>query len=68
MQDMLHIGPAPGINALGVVAHSHQAAALAATQQAYDFILRGVGVLVLIYQDMPESFLQRGADVGVFAE
>ena len=53
-QDVADISAAPGIDALVFIAH-HADVLLAARQQAHQFILRTVGVLILINQQILEA-------------
>ena len=72
---MSTIGSAEGVDALRVVAH-HADVGVGLCQAAYDEILRVVGILVLIYEDVPEPvpvlFQRVGKvpekDVGVYQQ
>ena len=61
IQDVADIGPAKGINGLGLVPHGHDVArsfAFRPGQQADDAGLDEVGVLILIHEDMPVARTQ----------
>ena len=63
-QDVAHLGAAPAIDRLVVVADAAEVAP-ALGQQAQPQILRDVGVLVLVHQDVAELLLVLGQHVGL---
>ena len=65
-QDVADLGAAPAVDRLVVVADAAQIAA-ALGQQPQPEILRDVGVLVFVDQQVPEAPLVVGKDVGIAA-
>ena len=63
LEDVADIGAAPGIDRLVLVAHRAHIVALAG-QQAHDLVLRAVGVLVLVHQQVVPAALIFGAHLG----
>ena len=55
-QDVAHLGPAPAIDRLVVVAHAADVA-MRLRQQPQPHVLRDVGVLILVHQDIAEPVL-----------
>ena len=66
-EDVLYLGSAEGVDALRVVAH-HADVGVGLCQAAYDEILCVVGILVLIYEDVPEPVPVLFQRVGKVAE
>ena len=66
-QDVAHLGPAPAIDRLVVVAHAADVAVLGG-EQAQPQVLGDIGVLVLIDQDVFEPLLVVGEHVRVVLE
>ena len=67
VEDIGEVGAAPGVDGLPVVTDDADVAV--AVHEAFDeVILDGVGVLVLVNEDVLELVLPLGADVGVLAE
>ena len=61
---VLRIGTTPGIDALVVITHRREHAALSC-QRAHQSVLRGIGVLVLVQQQIADAFLPVGAQFGI---
>ncbi len=66
-EDVEEVGAAPGVDALGIVAHRHDLV-VGSRQQVHQIALELVGVLVFIHQYMLETALVLGADLGMFAQ
>ena len=64
LQDVADVGATPAVNGLVVVAHHHDVAVLRG-KQARDFVLRMVGVLILVHHDVAEAQLVGFQHVGV---
>ena len=64
IQDVLDVGTAESVDALCIVTH-HAHIAVGSAEHLDDFILREIGVLVLIDQDIPEAMLVFVEDLGV---
>ena len=67
IQDVPDIGPAESIDALGIISH-HTDIFVPTGQHLHDEILRVIGILVLINQQVPEALLIPGKYVGEFAQ
>ena len=65
MEDPLHLGSPPAINALVLIAHDAEVFAVPG-QELEEAVLGAVGVLVLIHQHMPEAVGSQ--DVGVVSQ
>ena len=52
-EDIFEVGPAPGVDALGVVAHRHDP--VVASNRVHDLGLEPIGILVLVHQHMAEA-------------
>jgi hypothetical protein len=59
-------GAAPRVDALGVVAHGHDA--VVAGEPVHDLRLDGVGVLILVHEDVAEAVGEVGGDLGCLGE
>ena len=66
-QDVAHLGPAPAIDRLVVVAHAADVA-MPAGQEPQPEILRDVGVLILVHEDVAEPAAVLREDVLVLLE
>ena len=66
-EDVADLGAAPAVDRLVVVANTAQIAVML-RQQPQPQILREIGVLVLVNQQIAEALLIRGEDLGVAAE
>lgn len=62
--DVFEVGAAPGVDALGVVADSHDAVVRA--HEVDDLRLECVGVLILVHEEVLEAVREVGGDVGAF--
>ena len=67
IKDVADVGPAPGVNALVVVANDADIASVRG-QLPDEFVLRAVGVLVFVDQDEAETVLVEGAQLGELAK
>ena len=67
LQDVLHPGAPPAVDSLIVIPHGEHAP-MAAREQGYEFILRGVGVLVFIDENFLKTVLIFLENVGMSPE
>jgi len=66
-EHVAHVGPAPAIDRLVVVA-DHAEVAVPPRQLLHEEVLRGVGILELVHQDVDEPVLPVRQPLGVLAE
>ena len=66
-QDVVNVGSAKAVDALGIVAHDAQAVILFA-QLVNNQVLREIGVLILIHEDIAEELLILLQHVGIIAQ
>ncbi len=66
-QDVVHLGPAPAIDRLVVIAHAAHVA-MALRQQPQPQILRDIGVLILVHQDVFEPRVIVRQDIRILLE
>ena len=61
--EVFHVGAAPGVDALVVVAHGGEAA-FGAGEQLHEGVLAGVGVLAFVHQEVQQAHLPFDSDTG----